>query len=81
MSSATIKINGFVTLGSADRQNTLILTFRAKRIRLSTALTKSGLNQIADKASFFAINGEKCAKNDWISNGDVVDIFPVATGG
>jgi len=81
VSSAIIKINGFLTRGPNDQQSTLTITFRSKRIRLSTALSKSGLNPIADKVSFFAINGVKCAKNEWVNDGDVIDIFPVVTGG
>ena len=55
----------------------LMLNFRTKRIRLSTLLVKTGLDPARNKISFYRLNGAQLDPEDWINDGEIIDIVPV----
>jgi len=75
---AIVRLNGLL---ARDIDSTYQVSFGGKRIKLKTVLSKMTV-EIPEKAvAFFAINRTKAVKDDWINDGDIIDIFPVVTGG
>jgi molybdopterin converting factor small subunit len=80
MAAATVRVNGSLS-SYFDNKSTLLVSFEGKRVKLSEILSQMTV-QIPEKAlAFFAINGVKAIEGSWVNDGDVIDIFPVVTGG
>jgi molybdopterin converting factor small subunit len=57
------------------------ISFEGNREKLKTVLSEMKV-ELPDKAvAFFAINGIKVINDSWVSDGDIIDIFPVVAGG
>ena len=80
MSVATVRLNGLFSSDSIIN-NTYPVLFREKKIKLRVALSKMTLHIPEKSVAFFAINGVKAVKDSWVVDGDIIDIFPVVTGG
>ncbi len=78
MPKAIIRLNGLLAKGI---DSTHSISFAGKRMRLETALSKIPLEVPKKAVSFVAINGTKSGMNDWVNDGDIIDIFPVVAGG
>ena len=78
MSVATIRLNGLLAIGI---EGSYPVSFGKKRIKLHTVLSKMTVEAPEKAVAFFAINGTKAVKDDWVNDGDIIDIFPVVTGG
>jgi molybdopterin converting factor small subunit len=78
MPIATVRLNGLLSRGV---NNTHQVYFDEKRIRLKTVISRMTFEIPAKSVAFFAINGTKAAKDSWINDGDIIDVFPVVAGG
>jgi molybdopterin converting factor small subunit len=85
MSVATVRLNGLLSLDSAvktnDKKNTYPMLFKGKRIKLTAVLSKMALYIPREAVAFVAINGIKVTGDSWVMDGDMIDIFPIVTGG
>jgi molybdopterin converting factor small subunit len=74
----TVRLNGLLAKGI---ESTYVVSFQGKRTKLKKVLS-SMIVKVPEKAvAFSAINGTKVVKDNWIYDGDVIDIFPVVAGG
>jgi molybdopterin converting factor small subunit len=78
MLAAIVRLNGLLAKGI---KSTYVISFEGKRIKLETALSKIPVEVPKKVVAFVAINGTKAVKDDWVNDGDIIDIFPVVTGG
>ena len=78
MPVAMVRLNGLLARGI---DSTYLISFEGKRIKLKTVLSKMTVEVPEKAVAFFAINGTKAVKDNWINDGDIIDIFPVVTGG
>jgi molybdopterin converting factor small subunit len=78
MPAATVRLHGLLAKGI---DSTYPISFEGKRIKLETALSKIPVEVPMKAVAFFAIDGIKAVKDNWVNNGDIIDIFPVVTGG
>jgi molybdopterin converting factor small subunit len=78
MPVATVRLNGLLARGI---NSTYPISFGGKRVKLKTVLSKMTADVPEKAVAFFAINGTKAAKDNWVNDGDIIDIFPVVAGG
>lgn len=78
MPIATVRLNGLL---AKSIDSTYLISFEGKRIKLETALCKIPVEVPKKAVAFVAINGTKAVKDNWVNDGDIIDIFPVVTGG
>jgi len=62
-----------------DRGDGISVMFPQERVRVAEVLTR--LHIPVETVGFVAINGVKCAKDVWVTDGDKVAIFPFVAGG
>ena len=65
----------------SNKKNTYPVSFKGKRMTLRVVLSKMALHVPEKAVGFLAINGVKAAKDSWVIDGDIIDIFPVVAGG
>jgi molybdopterin converting factor small subunit len=63
----------------ADRGDGISVTFPQEKVNMEEVFDRLHIPEEA--VSFVAINGMKCAKDTWLTDGDKVAIFPFVTGG
>jgi molybdopterin converting factor small subunit len=78
MPLATVRLHGLLV---KNIDNAYPISFERKRIKLKTALSRMPVAVPRKAVAFVAINGARAVKDTWVNDGDIVDIFPVVTGG
>jgi len=76
----TIRLNGFLSFDSTTNK-TYPVIFEGRRLKLSALISKMALPIPEEAVSFYSINGVKANNDSVITNGDVIDVFPVVAGG
>lgn len=80
MSVVTVRLNGLLSSDSKEK-NIYQVFFKGKRMKLRVALSKMACHVSAESVAFLAINGVKAVQDSWVTDGDLIDIFPVVSGG
>jgi molybdopterin converting factor small subunit len=80
MPTATVRLNGSLSSYSDDK-NPLYVSFSRKKVTVQEILLKMALGIPEKSVAFLAVNGMKSTKDQWITDGDVIDIFPFVAGG
>jgi len=62
-----------------DRGDGISVMFPQERVRVAEVFAR--LHIPVEAVGFVAINGVKCAKDAWVTDGDKVAIFPFVAGG
>lgn len=63
----------------ADRGDGISVTFPQEKVSMEEVFARMHISEEA--VSFVAINGTKCAKDTWVTDGDKVVFFPLVIGG
>ena len=80
MSAAFVRLNGLLT-ADANIKNTCTVSFRGKKIKLKAVLSRMVWPIPEEAVAFLAINGLKAGEDSFVTNGDIIDVFPVVSGG
>jgi hypothetical protein len=78
MSVATVRLKGFSNQGI---NTTYPISFDEDRIKIGVILSVFAGEIPIKSPAFFALNGIKASEDSWVSNGDIIDIFQIVTGG
>jgi molybdopterin converting factor small subunit len=74
----TLRLNGLL---AGDKPNTYQVSIAGKRARLKTVLSKIPVNIPEKAVAFYAVNGKKVMMDSWVTDGDIIDVFPAVAGG